>query len=134
MHQHARAIAKETMEKNRLKALQFDNQSALQRKMNEAQRLAKSQAHIRDETPETLEGVDTSTKTLVDCKFCVAQKVTILIPIVFSGLGRAQFPEPDDAHWTTDNCAAPYAPGRAEGLSTEGSQLAGDALGTGHQR
>lgn len=70
MQQHARAIAKETMEKTLSKAQQFDNQTALQRKMNEASRLAKSQAHIRDETPETLEGVDASTKPLVDRK-CV---------------------------------------------------------------
>lgn len=121
MHQHARAIAKETMEKNRLKALQFDNQSALQRKMNEAQRLAKSQAHIRDETPETLEGVDTSTKTLVDRKFCVTRRFTELTLTVFSGLGRAQFPESNDAHRSIDDCAAAYASGRTEGLSVEGS-------------
>lgn len=68
MQNHARAIARETMEATILKAKEFDNQTALQRKMNEASRLAKSQAHIRDETPETLEGVDASTKPLVDRK------------------------------------------------------------------
>ena len=66
MHRHARKNAQDAIAMAKRKAQDFDTQAALERKTNEALKLAKGQAHIRD---ETVEGFDTSSTPLVDCKF-----------------------------------------------------------------
>ena len=49
MHRHARRNAQEAIAMARRKAQDFDTQAALERKTNEALKLAKGQAHIRDD-------------------------------------------------------------------------------------
>ncbi|KAI0318480.1 SNF2 family N-terminal domain-containing protein [Amylostereum chailletii] len=63
LHLHARHNAQEAVALARRKAQAFDTQAALERKTNEALKLAKSQAHIRDDAEES---VETSSKPLVD--------------------------------------------------------------------
>lgn len=65
MQRHAKKNAQEAIAMVKRKAQDFDTQAALERKTNEALKLAKAQAHIRD---ESVEGVDASTTPLVDCK------------------------------------------------------------------
>ncbi|CAK5264971.1 unnamed protein product [Mycena citricolor] len=60
LHLHARANAQEAMAMAKQRAQQFDVQAALDRKTNEALKLAKGQAHIHDATDETTEGASTS--------------------------------------------------------------------------
>lgn len=55
LHRHARANAQEAIALARARALEFDNQAALDRKTNEALKFAKGRAYLRDE-PETVEG------------------------------------------------------------------------------
>ncbi|THH02834.1 hypothetical protein EW026_g83 [Hermanssonia centrifuga] len=52
IHRHARRNAQEALALARRKAQDFDTQAALERKTNEALKLAKGQAHIRDDTGE----------------------------------------------------------------------------------
>ena len=61
LHQHARHNAQEAIALARQRAQDFDARAALERKTNEALRLAKGQAHLRDEDEQT-EGAP-----LVDC-------------------------------------------------------------------
>ncbi|KAG1755152.1 SNF2 family N-terminal domain-containing protein, partial [Suillus paluster] len=49
LHRHARHNAQEAIALARVRAQQFDTQAALDRKTNEALKLAKAQAHIRDD-------------------------------------------------------------------------------------
>ena len=48
LHRHAQYNAQEAVALAKERALQFDTQAALDRKTNEALRLAKAQAHIHD--------------------------------------------------------------------------------------
>ncbi|KIP12607.1 hypothetical protein PHLGIDRAFT_98060 [Phlebiopsis gigantea 11061_1 CR5-6] len=64
IHLHARRNAQEAIALARQKAEDFDTQAALERKTNEALKLAKAQAHIRAE--ETVEDSTTSATPLVD--------------------------------------------------------------------
>ena len=49
IHRHARRNAQEAIALARRRAQDFDTQAALERKTNEALKLAKGQAHIRDD-------------------------------------------------------------------------------------
>ncbi|KAG1854090.1 P-loop containing nucleoside triphosphate hydrolase protein [Suillus tomentosus] len=64
LHRHARHNAQEAIALARQRAQQFDVQAALDRKTNEALKLAKAQAHIRDDDESGLSG--TSNTPLVD--------------------------------------------------------------------
>ncbi|GJE85992.1 SNF2 family N-terminal domain-containing protein [Phanerochaete sordida] len=64
IHRHARRNAQEAIALARTKAQSFDAQSALERKTNEALKLAKAQAHIRAE--ESVETSTTAGTPLVD--------------------------------------------------------------------
>lgn len=64
IHRHAKRNAQEAIALARRKAQDFDNQSALERKTNEALKLAKAQAHIR--TEESTEASTTTGTPLVD--------------------------------------------------------------------
>ncbi len=67
MHRHAKYNAQEAIALARRKAQEFDTQAALERKTNEALKLAKGQAHIRGE--EDVEGL--SGTPLVDRAFLI---------------------------------------------------------------
>ncbi|KIJ21627.1 hypothetical protein PAXINDRAFT_95170 [Paxillus involutus ATCC 200175] len=56
LHRHARHNAQEAIALARERAQQFDTQAALERKTNEAMKLAKAQAHIRDDDGSTTSG------------------------------------------------------------------------------
>lgn len=64
IHRHARQNAQEAISLAKERAQQFDMQAALERKTNEALKLAKAQAHIHDEETPTA----SSSAPLVDCK------------------------------------------------------------------
>ncbi|PPQ89378.1 hypothetical protein CVT25_002196 [Psilocybe cyanescens] len=64
LHRHARHNAQEAIALAKERAAQFDIQAALERKTNEALKLAKAQAHIHD--PGSEAGGSTSTPLLVD--------------------------------------------------------------------
>lgn len=66
MQRHAKKNAQDAIALAKRKAQDFDTQAALERKTNEALKLAKAQAHIRD---ESVEGVDASTTPLVDREY-----------------------------------------------------------------
>ncbi|KAJ7727846.1 SNF2 family N-terminal domain-containing protein [Mycena maculata] len=55
LHLHARHNAQEALSMARERAKQFDAQAALERKTNEALKLAQAQAHIHDSKDETME-------------------------------------------------------------------------------
>ncbi|KAJ6621237.1 SNF2 family N-terminal domain-containing protein [Mycena sp. CBHHK59/15] len=55
LHLHARHNAQEAISLAKQRAQQFDVQAALERKTNEALKLAKAQAHIHDSMDETME-------------------------------------------------------------------------------
>ncbi|KAJ6575249.1 SNF2 family N-terminal domain-containing protein [Mycena capillaripes] len=57
LHLHARHNAQEAISLAKQRAQQFDAQAALERKTNEALKLAKAQAHIHDENDEPMEPV-----------------------------------------------------------------------------
>lgn len=73
IHRHARHNAQAAIALAKRKAQDFDTQAALERKTNEALRLARRQAHIRDETIEG-ENSGSSSTPLVDRKLfsCLA--------------------------------------------------------------
>jgi DNA helicase INO80 len=62
LHRLARHNAQEAIALAKQRAQDFDTQAALERKTNEALRLAKGQAHLRDNEEEQPEGAP-----LVDC-------------------------------------------------------------------
>lgn len=64
LHRHARHNAQEAIALARQRAQQFDTQAALDRKTNEALKLAKAQAHIRDDDESGISGA--SNTPLVD--------------------------------------------------------------------
>lgn len=67
LHKHAAANAQEALDIARQRAQQFDTQAALERKTNEALKLAKAQAHIRDDDDDL--GGPSEKRPLVDCGF-----------------------------------------------------------------
>jgi DNA helicase INO80 len=66
LHLHARHNAQEAIVLAKQRAQDFDTQAALERKTNEALRLAKGQAHLRDDDEEE----ETDGAPLVDCTHC----------------------------------------------------------------
>lgn len=112
------------------RAQQFDAQAALERKTNEALKLAKAQAHIHDDKDEPMEPATGA--PLVDCMFCVLFFL-YLLTVFCSGFGRAQLPKSHFAEWATDNWTAQYVDGPTQGVSIEGIKLVGDALRAGNQ-
>ncbi|KAH7883708.1 SNF2 family N-terminal domain-containing protein [Phlebopus sp. FC_14] len=64
LHRHARHNAQEAITLAKQRAQQFDTQAALQRKTNEALKLAKAQAHIRGD--DNVRQSDNSTAPLMD--------------------------------------------------------------------
>jgi hypothetical protein len=52
LHRHAKHNAQEAIALAKQRAQQFDTQAALERKTNEALKLAKAQAHIHDDTDD----------------------------------------------------------------------------------
>ncbi|RDB29552.1 putative DNA helicase INO80 [Hypsizygus marmoreus] len=65
LHRHAKHNAQEAIALAKQRAQQFDTQAALERKTNEALKLAKAQAHIHDESQVPSAG-ESSTTGLVD--------------------------------------------------------------------
>ena len=65
IHRHARRNAQEAILLAKQKAQDFDTQAALERKTNEALKLAKAQVHLRTESTEASTPSGTP---LVDCK------------------------------------------------------------------
>ena len=65
LRRHAAANAQEALSLARQRAQQFDTQAALERKTNEALKLAKAQAHIRDDADDL--GGPSEKAPLVDC-------------------------------------------------------------------
>ena len=61
LHRHARQNAQEAISLAKERALQFDMQAALERKTNEALKLAKAQAHIHNPSAAS------TSAPLVDC-------------------------------------------------------------------
>ena len=81
LHQHARHNAQAAIALSKKRAQEFDTQAALERKTNEALKLAKRQAHIRaDEDVETPGGSGTP---LVDCTCQVSNVFDILCAHAF---------------------------------------------------
>ncbi|TFK41034.1 SNF2 family DNA-dependent ATPase [Crucibulum laeve] len=64
LHRHARHNAQEAIALAKQRAQQFDNQAALERKTNEALKLAKAQAHVRDENEENPSGTSVDSDEL----------------------------------------------------------------------
>jgi DNA helicase INO80 len=64
LHLLARYNAQEAIALAKQRAQDFDTQAALERKTNEALRLAKAQAHLRDNEEQTKDA------PLVDCMCC----------------------------------------------------------------
>lgn len=60
----------------RMRAQEFDTQASLDRKTNEAMKLAKGQAHIRDESEQGTP--DPSGAPLVDCESLFLEKLLVL--------------------------------------------------------
>lgn len=69
LHRHARHNAQEAVAQARERAQQFDVQAALERKTNEALKLAKAQAHIHEDGGAEESTAGPSKAPLVDCKF-----------------------------------------------------------------
>lgn len=65
LYRHASRNAQEALAEAKRKAARFDKQTALERKTNEALKLAKAQAHIRDDESTTPSAP--SATPLVDC-------------------------------------------------------------------
>jgi chromatin-remodeling ATPase INO80 len=79
LHLHARANAQEAIAMARQRAQQFDTQSALERKTNEALKLAKAQAHVRDDADDL--GEPSGATPLVDRKIhSLSRRPTIADP------------------------------------------------------
>lgn len=76
LHHHARLNAQEAIDLARQRAQQFDTQAALERKTNEALKLAKGQAHVRDDNEEQTNPNGTS--LLVDCTYFAATMVSYI--------------------------------------------------------
>lgn len=72
LHLHAKANAQEAIALARQRAHAFDYQSALERKTNEAMKLAKGQAHIRDDADDL--GEPSDKPPLVDCMAFLFQR------------------------------------------------------------
>jgi DNA helicase INO80 len=67
LHRHAKRNAQEAIALAKERAQQFDTQAALERKTNEALKLAKTQAYIPDDTNDSSPA---SVKApLVDCTY-----------------------------------------------------------------
>lgn len=66
LHRHARNNAQVAIALAKRKALDFDTQAALERKTNEALKLAKRQAHIRGDEDVEGTGTGSSSTPLVD--------------------------------------------------------------------
>lgn len=72
MYRHARHNAQEAIALAKQKAEQFDTQAALERKTNEAIKLAKAQSHVRDDDeggPSGSKEGSTSGGQLMDCAY-----------------------------------------------------------------
>jgi DNA helicase INO80 len=69
LHRHAKHNAQEAIALAKQRAQQFDTQAALERKTNEALKLAKAQAHIHD---NDLEDPSSSSAPLIDrASYCI---------------------------------------------------------------
>lgn len=71
LHRHAKHNAQEAIALAKQRAQQFDTQAALERKTNEALKLAKAQAHIHDdvETPTATPGAPLVDRTYMCSDF-----------------------------------------------------------------
>ena len=119
LHRHARYNAQEAISLAKQRAQQFDTQAALERKTNEALKLAKAQAHIyenaaQDEAP--------AAPPLVDCMYCFA-----LIHICShhcSGFRRTKLPEPYIFEWSFDSHATQDVDSSIERIPAQRFKLA----------
>lgn len=129
MQRHARNNAQAAIVMAKKKAQDFDTQAALERKTNEAIKLAKRQAHIRAD-----EDVDTGAPStgLVD-RTCHSHKLRPFTKVWASRLRRAKLPESYVAHRRAYHCSAKNAHGDLEGVPAEGPQLACDSVRAGYQ-
>ena len=119
LHRHARHNAQEAVSLAKQRAQQFDTQAALERKTNEALKLAKAQAHIyenaaQDETP--------AAPPLVDCTYCFT--LIHICSHYCSGFRRTELPEPDIFKRTLDSHPTQDADGSIEGIPAQRSKLA----------
>ena len=119
LHRHARYNAQEAISLAKQRAQQFDTQAALERKTNEALKLAKAQAHIyenaaQDETP--------AAQPLVDCMYCIAH--IHICSHCCSGFRRIKLPEPYIFEWTIDSHATQDVDGSIERIPAQRFKLA----------
>ena len=98
LHRLARHNAQEAISLAKQRAQDFDAQAALERKTNEALRLAKGQAHLRDNEEEQTEGTP-----LVDRTYCPLHAPIDIVDANFSGFGRTKLPEPDFPQRSSDS-------------------------------
>lgn len=129
LHQHARHNAQEAIALARQRAQDFDTQAALVRKTNEALRLAKGQAHLRDDEDEQTEGAP-----LVDCTYLSASMSSDVVNDNNSGLGGTELPEPELAQWSFDGWPTTDVDGPVEGVPAQRVELVGYTVRTGDQR
>lgn len=84
MHRHAKHNAQEAIALAKQRAHQFDTQAALERKTNEALKIAKGQASVRDDVDEEPAGpAEPAPSGLVDCKSSISLSVRVLSNIPY---------------------------------------------------
>ena len=119
LHRHARYNAQEAISLAKQRAQQFDTQAALERKTNEALKLAKAQAHIHEKAAED----ETSTAPpLVDCMYFLA--LLHIFSRYCSGFRRTKLPEPHISERSLDSHPTQDADGSIEGIPAQRSKLA----------
>jgi len=89
LQQHARHNAQEAIALARQRAQDFDARAALERKTNEALRLAKGQAHLHDDEDEQTEGAP-----LVDCKRLLSSYRSIWLTVITVDSEELNFQNP----------------------------------------
>ena len=123
LHRHAWHNAQEAISLAKQRAQQFDTQAALERKTNEALKLAKAQAHIHENTAED---ETPAAPPLVDCMYCFA--LIHFCSHYYSGFRRTKLPEPYIFKRTFDSHPTQDADGSIEGVPAQRSKLACYAL------
>jgi len=119
LHQHARHNAQEAIALARQRAQDFDARVALERKTNEALRLAKGQAHLRDDEDEQTEGAP-----LVDCKRLLSSYRSIQLIILTVDSEKLNFQNPSSPSvWPT-----PHAYGPVKGVPAQRAELVGHTV------
>lgn len=129
LHRLARHNAQEAIALAKQRAQDFDAQAALERKTNEALRLAKAQAHLRS-AEEHIEGAPLLDRT----RYPLLLLLSDATHNNFSGLGGTELPEPEFTQRPSDGWPAPHVDGSTEGVPTERVELVGHAVRARNQR